>query len=88
MMNKEDNIKWLQKRTEEYRSGKNDIHETIEEFEDMDKLGRGFSSADPLEEIDIGDGSTPRPTFINANLKAYQKSKVTVLLKEFIDCFA
>ena len=50
MMNKEDSIKWLQKRTEEYRSEKNDMHETIEEFEDMDKLGHGFSSADPLEE--------------------------------------
>src|SRR6266566_3402436 len=88
MMNKEDSIKWLQKRTEEYRSGKNDMHETIEEFEDMHKLGHGFSSADPLEEIDIGDGSTPRPTFVNANLKADQKSKVIVLLKEFVDCFA
>ena len=87
-MNKEDSIKWLQKRMEEYRSRKNDMHETIEEFEDMDKLGHGFSSANPLEEIDIGDGSTPRPTFINANLKADQKSKVIVLLNEFVDCFA
>ena len=42
----------------------------------MEKLGQGFSSADPLEEIDIGDGSIPRPTFIKANLKADHKSKV------------
>ena len=88
MMNKEDSIKWLQKRTEVYRSGNNDMHETIEEFEDMDKLGRGFSSADPLEQINIGDGSIPRPTFINANLEADQKGKVIKLLKEFVDCFA
>ncbi|XP_044318562.1 protein NYNRIN-like [Triticum aestivum] len=36
----------------------------------------GFSSADPLEEIDIGDGGIPRPTFIKANLQADQKSKL------------
>jgi hypothetical protein len=88
MMNKDDSVKWLQKRTEEYRSKQNDMHETIEDFEDMDKLGHGFSSADPLEEIDIGDGSVPRPTFVNANLKANEKSKVTELLREFVDCFA
>jgi hypothetical protein len=37
----------------------------IEEFRDLDKLGQGFTSADPLEEIDIGDGKTSRPTFVN-----------------------
>jgi hypothetical protein len=26
-------------------------------------------SADPLEEIDIGDGITPRPTFVNKNME-------------------
>ena len=87
-MNKYDSINWLQRRTEEYRSGKSDMHETIEDFDDMEKLGQGFSSADPLEEIDIGDGSIPRPTFIKASLKADQKSKVCLLLKEFVDCFA
>ena len=51
------------------------MHETIEEFEDMENLGHGFSSVDPLEEIDIGDGSISRPTFINANLEADKKSK-------------
>ena len=64
------------------------MHETIEDFDNMEKLGQGFSSADPLEEIDIGDGSIPRPTFIKASLKADQKSKVCLLLKEFVDCFA
>ena len=79
-MNKEDSIKWLQRRTEEYHSGKNDMREAVEDFGDMDKLGQGFSSAYPLQEIDIGDGSVPRPTFINANLEADQKSKVCALL--------
>jgi hypothetical protein len=32
------------------------------------KLGCGFISADKMEEIDIGDGDKPRPTFISANL--------------------
>ena len=61
------NSEWLQKRLVEYRSNENDMYESIEELDDMDKLGQGFTSADPLEEIDIGDGSTPRPTFVNAN---------------------
>lgn len=64
------------------------MHETIEDFDDMEKLGQGFSSADPLEEIYIGDGSTPRPTFMNANMDADQKNKVCTLLREFVDCFA
>ena len=74
-MNKEDSVKWMQRHVEEYRSGKNDMHEAIEDFDDMEKLGQGFSSADPLEEIDIGDGSILRPTFIKAILKADQKNK-------------
>ena len=55
------NSEWLQKRLVEYRSNENDMYESIEELDDMDKLGQGFTSSDPLEEIDIGDGSTPRP---------------------------
>jgi hypothetical protein len=34
------------------------------------KLGRGFMSADKLEEVDIGSGDKPRPTFISANLQS------------------
>jgi hypothetical protein len=33
------------------------------------KLGRGFMSADKLEEIDIGDGDKPRPTFVHADMR-------------------
>ena len=69
------NSEWLQKRLVEYRSNENDMYESIEELDDMDKLGQGFTSADPLEEIDIGDGSTPRLTFVNANLRADHKAK-------------
>ena len=58
------NSEWLQKCLVKYRSSENDMYESIEELDDMDKLGQGFTSADPLEEVDIGDGSVTRPTFI------------------------
>ena len=44
---------WLQKRLVKYRSNENDVYESIEELDDMDKLGQGLTSADPLEEVDI-----------------------------------
>ena len=66
----EPNLEWLQKRVEHYRSNKNDMFEAIDESEDLDKLGKGFTSADPLEEVDIGDGSIPRPIFVSKGLKA------------------
>ena len=40
------------------------------------------------EEVDIGDGSVSRPTFINKNLKADCKAKLIELLKEYVCCFA
>jgi hypothetical protein len=45
--------------------------EIIEESEDMDKLGQSFTSADYLENIDLGDGTIPRPTFVNKNLSTW-----------------
>ena len=44
--------------------------ETVKESEDVDKLGQGFTSADPLEKVDLGDGTISRPTFVNKNLSA------------------
>ena len=40
-----------------------------------------FMSADKLEEIDIGDGSKPRPMYISAKLDPEYKSKLIDLLK-------
>lgn len=37
-------------------------------LDDEGKLGHGFTSADDLEQIDIGDRSKPRPTFISSKL--------------------
>ena len=62
--------------------------EAIEDLGDLDKLGQGFTSADPLEKVDIGDGSIPRPIFVNANLSDDCKADLIKLLKEYVDCFA
>jgi hypothetical protein len=62
--------------------------EIVEDFDDIGKLGHGFSSVDELEEVDIGNGTTKRPTYVSANLTREQKGKVCELLKEFVDCFA
>ena len=43
------NADWLQQRIGHYRAKANDMCETIEDFGDFDKLGQGFTSADPLE---------------------------------------
>lgn len=60
MMSKDANLEWLQKRVQEYRYIKNDIGESIEDFAEVEKLDQGFTSVDPLEEVDIGDGTIPR----------------------------
>ena len=39
------------------------------DLSDDGKLGYGFTSADDLEEIDIGPGDKPRPTFISKNVR-------------------
>jgi hypothetical protein len=61
--------------------------EAIEDFDEVEKLRQGFSSADPLEEIDIGDGITPRPTFVNKNVSLKHKDVIRKLLRDYIDCF-
>ena len=52
------------------------------------KLGYGFTSADDLEEVDIGPGDKPRPTFISKRLDPSLREPMIALLKEHRDCFA
>jgi hypothetical protein len=52
------------------------------------KLGYGFTSADELEEINIGLGDKPRPTFISKKLDPSPREPTIALLKEYSDCFA
>jgi hypothetical protein len=61
--------------------------EAIEDFDEVEKLGQGFSSADTLEEIDIGNEITSRPTFVNKNMSLEHKDAVIKLLRDYIDCF-
>jgi hypothetical protein len=48
-----------------YHSNTNNMHDIIEDIGNDDKLGQGFSSVDKLEEVDIRDGMTQWPTYIN-----------------------
>jgi len=77
----------LQQQIHHYPARANDICEAIEDIDNIEKLGQGFMSADSLEKIDLGDDTTPRPTFVNKNLSAQYKANLINLLKEYIDCF-
>jgi hypothetical protein len=72
-MSTQKNFEWLLYRMEQYRSISNDMCEAIEDFDDVEKLRQGFMLVDPLEEIDIGDGITPRPIFVNKNMSLEQR---------------
>ena len=52
------------------------------------KLEYSFTSADELEEIDIGPGDRSRPTYISAKLDPEYKRELVDLLKEFKNYFA
>jgi hypothetical protein len=45
----------------------------VEDLDEIGKLGRGFSSMDDLDKVDIGDGVIPRPTYVSAPLYPDQK---------------
>jgi hypothetical protein len=66
----------------------NDMCEAIEDFDEVEKLEQGLSLANLLEEIDIGDGITPRPTFVDKNMSLEHKDAIINLLRDYIDCFA
>ena len=59
------NVEWLKHRVEQYRANETDGYEVIDDFDELNKWGQGFTSADPLEQVDVRDGSVPRLTFIN-----------------------
>jgi hypothetical protein len=61
--------------------------EAIENFDEVEKLGQGFSLADPSKEIDIGDEITPQLTFVNKNMSLEHKDVVIKLLRDYVDCF-
>jgi hypothetical protein len=87
-MSTQKNVEWLQHRMEQYRSITNNMCEAIEDFNEVEKLGQGFSSVDPLVEIHIADGITPKPTFVNRNMYLEHKGAIIKLLRYYVDCFA
>jgi hypothetical protein len=87
-MSMQKNVEWLWHRTEQYQSTTNDMCVAIEDFDEVEKLGQGFSSADPLEEIDIVVGITPRLTFVNKNTSLEYRDAIIKLLRDYVDCFA
>jgi hypothetical protein len=58
------------------------------DFADDGKLGYGVTSADELEEVDIGPGDKPQPTFVDKKLHPSLREPMIALLKEYSDCFA
>ncbi|XP_072074112.1 uncharacterized protein [Arachis hypogaea] len=43
---------------------------------------------DPLEEVDIGNGNYPRPTYVSKMLPDNFKKEMVEILKEYCNCFA
>jgi hypothetical protein len=72
----------------EYCSSMDNAIGVVEDLDEIGKLGRGFSSMDDLEEIDIGDGVVPQPTYVSARLDVNQKQEIIELLKAYTCCFA
>jgi hypothetical protein len=78
MLSKEDSIVWLQRRAAEYWDQRGSAGKTMEDFDDFGKLGQGFASVDELEEIDLGEGSVPRPTYVSVNLPNDRKHRLAL----------
>jgi hypothetical protein len=66
----------LSRRTTEYRSYTEDVMGVVKDLDELGKLGRGFSSMDDLEEVDIGGGVISRPTYVSAHLNMGQKQEI------------
>jgi hypothetical protein len=86
-MSTQKNVEWLWYHTKQYRSTTNDMCKFIEDFNEVENLGPGFSLTYPLEERDVGDGITPRLTFVNKNMSLEHNDAVIKLLRDYVDCF-
>jgi hypothetical protein len=68
MAEKENGIEWLKCRMEEHHLWENDVGGTVGDFDDVGKLGCGFTVVHALEEINLGTDGAHRPMFVNAGL--------------------
>jgi hypothetical protein len=80
-------LEWLNRRTTEYCSSTDNAIGVVEDLDELGKLGRCFFSMDDLEEIDIGNGVVPRPTYVSVRLDVNQKQEIIELLKAYTCCF-
>jgi hypothetical protein len=87
MMTVSKDLEWLSRRIVEYHSYMDDAMGMVEELDELGKFGRGFSSMDDLEKVDIGDGVIPWPTYVSAHLNACQKQEIIELLMAYMCCF-
>jgi hypothetical protein len=81
-------LEQLNRWTTEYCSSTDNAIAVVGDLDELGKFGRGFSSMDDLEEIDIGDGVVPRPTYVSARLDVNQKQEIIELLKAYMCYFA
>ncbi|XP_057443417.1 uncharacterized protein LOC130735451 [Lotus japonicus] len=47
-----------------------------------------MQAQDPLEEVDLGDGTKKRPTYVSSLIDLGFKNWIVSLLQEYKDCFA
>jgi hypothetical protein len=87
MMNAEDSVEWLRWRNIEYQAGTEGMSETVEDFDNVSKLGQGFLAVDELEEVILGEGDMPRLTYVNARLTNDEKGILHEVLREYMGCF-
>jgi hypothetical protein len=88
MMSASKDLEWLSWWTVGYCSYTDDAMDVVEDLDELGKLGRGFSSMDDLEKVDVGDGVIPQPTYVSAHLNTGQKQQIIELLKAYTCCFA
>jgi hypothetical protein len=79
-------LEWLSRHTSKYHSSKDDAMGVVEDLDELGKFGRGFSSMDDLEKLDIVDRVIPRPTYVSAHLNMSQTGNNRVL-KAYTCCF-
>jgi hypothetical protein len=88
MVSKENALEWLHQHNKDHKDGKPELSEVVEDFDDVGKLGQGFALVDDLVEIDVGQGSDNRQTYMSANLQGDQREMMCDILKEFANYFA
>jgi hypothetical protein len=77
MMSVSKDLEWLS------RWIADDARGMVEDLDELGKLGRGFSSMDDLDEVDIGDGVISQPTYVSAHLRTSQKQELIEFLKAY-----